>query len=152
MNVMVFTCVMLSLAVGGDDSPQKAREKLVGVWIGYAVEGRGEKPDQGPVKLKLTITKETIKAIQYKGKDMLDLGEGTFEIVHSKTPFTLDGDKKLDNPNRKEVWQGIYQLDGDTLKWCVRRKGRPTEFQTGDGAFLMILKRQKSSEPEASAK
>lgn len=119
-----------------------AREKLVGVWIGYAVLGNGEKPDQGPVKLELTITKDAIHAIGYKGKERMDLGTGAFALTLDKTPRHLDGDKKLANPNRKELWLGIYELDGDTFKWCVRKKGRPTEFETKDGAFLLILKRK----------
>jgi uncharacterized protein (TIGR03067 family) len=140
----LFVSVLLMQAGRAQEGADKARAKLVGTWAGYAVMGKGEKPDQGPVKLELIITKETIKATQLKGKDRFDLGIGTFEIKLDKAPFHLDGDKKLDNPNRKEVWLGIYQLDGDTLKWCVGRKKRPTEFETGDGAFLLILKRQKS--------
>lgn len=127
----------------GQEATEKDRARLVGVWSGYAVNGKGEKPNEGPVKIELTITRDLIKAKQFKGPNTLDLGEGRFEIKLDKTPNHLDGDKKLDNPNRKEVWLGIYQLDGDTLKWCVKRKGRPTEFATGDGAFLLILKRQK---------
>jgi uncharacterized protein (TIGR03067 family) len=130
----------------GQEPADKARAKLIGVWAGYAVEGKGEKPNQGPVKLELTITMELIQAKQFKSKDALDLGEGTFVLNHAKTPFTLDGDKKLANPNRKEVWLGIYELDGDTLKWCVRKKSRPTEFETKEGAFLMIFKRAKAKE------
>lgn len=126
----------------GQQKADDARAKLVGVWSGYAVEGRGEKPDQGPVKIELNITKNLIQAKQFKGKDAYDLGEGTFELTFDKTPYHLDGNKKLDNPNRKDIWLGIYQLEGDTLKWCVKKKGRPTEFATGAGAFLLILKRQ----------
>jgi uncharacterized protein (TIGR03067 family) len=123
----------------GKKSP---RDKLVGVWAGYAVEGKGEKPDQGPVRLELTIFKDLIKARQFKGDKVFDLGEGTFEITLDKSPNYLDGDKKIDNPKRKEIWLGIYQLDGDTLKWCVGKKTRPTAFETKQGAFLLILKRK----------
>ena len=139
----LIACIALASSSWGQESTDKARASLVGVWSGYAVNGKGEKPNEGPVKLELIITSDLIKAKQFKGPNTLDLGEGTFEIKLDKTLNHLDGDKKLDNPNRKEVWLGIYQLDGDTLKWCVKRKGRPTEFATGDGAFLLILKRQK---------
>lgn len=134
---------VLSLPVGGQEAGKIAREKLVGTWKGYAVQGKGENPNQGAVHLELTITRELIKARQFKGKEPSDLGEGTFEIVLDKSPNHLDGDKKLENPNRKEVWLGIYQLEGDTLKWCVGRKSRPTEFETRQGSFLLILKRTK---------
>ncbi len=125
------------------DSDKSAREKLAGVWAGFAVEGKGETPDRGAVKLELIISKDLIKAKQFKGKDSFDLGEGTYEILQSKSPNHLDGKKKLDNPNRKDIWLGIYHLDGDTLKWCVGKKARPTEFETKQGSFLLILKRIK---------
>jgi len=138
-----FLIVATLVAPGpAQESADKAREKLIGKWAGYAVNGKGEKPNEGPVKIDLTITKDLIKATGYKGKAPMDLGQGTFDLKLDKTPFHLDGDKKLDNPNRKEIWLGIYRLDGDTLKWCVRKKSRPTEFETKDGAFLLILKRQ----------
>ena len=132
----------LCLPLPAQDPGQAARKKLVGVWTGYAVEGKGETPNRGPVHFEITISTELIKAKQFKGKDTLDLGEGTYEIVPDKSPNHLDGRKKLDNPNRKEIWLGIYELNGDTLKWCVSRKTRPTEFETKQGAFLLILKRK----------
>jgi uncharacterized protein (TIGR03067 family) len=124
------------------DAAEKARESLVGTWTGFAVEGKGEKPNQGPVKLELIITKDLIKAKQVKGKDILDLGEGSFALDLGKAPNLLDASKNTGNPNRKENWVGIYKLDGDTLQWCVARKERPKDFATGQGAFLIILKRQ----------
>ena len=141
--VAVLTGCFLSISLLAQEPAKVAREKLVGVWNGYAVEGKGENPDRGAVKLELTITKDLIKAKQFKGKEDFDLGEGTYLIVQDKSPNNLDGDKKLDNPNRKEIWLGIYQLDGDTLKWCVGRKARPTEFETKQGQFLLIFKRSK---------
>ena len=49
-------------------------------------------------------------------------------------------------PARKDkTYLGIYELDGDTLKWCVdnRRMEHPTEFRSNGGNFMMILKRKK---------
>lgn len=45
--------VGLAVAVLGnpllaEEPARDAREKLVGVWTGYAVEGKGENPDRGP--------------------------------------------------------------------------------------------------------
>jgi uncharacterized protein (TIGR03067 family) len=141
---LALPAILLVSSLGPSQEPeQAARDRLVGVWNGYAVDGRGENPNQGPVKLELTISRETIKAKQFKGKETLDLGEGTFTIELGSSPVHLDGNKKLDNPNRKEIWLGIYELQGDTLKWCVGKKARPTEFATGGGSFLLILKRAK---------
>ncbi|MBI1833172.1 MAG: TIGR03067 domain-containing protein [Planctomycetes bacterium] len=126
----------------GQEPVDKERAKLVGVWVGYAVKGKGENPERGGVKIELIITKDTIKGVGFKGKERVDLGIGTYQLKLDKMPFQMDGDKKLDNPNRKEIHLGIYQLDGDSLKWRVGRKERPTEFDGKDDAFLLILKRQ----------
>lgn len=142
LGLVLVGCCGVSLTAQEPD--KAARDKLVGVWSGFAVEGKGENPNRGPVKLELTITKDLIKARQFKDQKTLDLGEGTFEIRLDKAPNQLDGNKKLDNPDRKEIWLGIYQLEGDTLKWCVGRKTRPTEFETTKGAFLLILKRKSN--------
>lgn len=141
-TILGFVAAITSIRLMAQEAEKVGRDKSIGVWNGYAVEGRGENPDRGPVKLELTITKDLIKAKQFKGKEVLDLGQGTFEIRLDKSSDHLDGDKKLDNPNRKEIWLGIFQLEGDTLKWCVGRKTRPTEFETKQGAFLLILKRK----------
>jgi len=139
----VFSVLLISAELGiGQPGDSDARAKLVGVWVGYAVEGKGESPDKGPVKVELTITKDTITGIGLKGNERNDLGIGTYTVKLGKAPFELDGDKMTGNPNRKEVWVGIYELNGDTLKWCVARKKRATTFETGGGAFLLILKRQ----------
>lgn len=136
-SAMVFTAASLA-----QEPADKEREKLVGVWVGWAVKGKGENPERMGVKIELIITKDTIKGIGFQTGDRTDLGEGAFTINAAKAPFHLDGDKKLANPKRKEFWQGIYELDGDNLKWCVGRKNRPAEFDGKDDAFLLILKRQ----------
>lgn len=137
----IFGLFAISIPLAAQEAGQAAREKLVGVWNGYVVEGKGENPNKGPVKLELTISKDLIRAKQFKGGKDFDLGEGTYEILLSKSPNHLDGNKKLGNGNRKQTWVGIYRLDGDTLKWCVGRKERPLEFETKRGVFLLILKR-----------
>ena len=53
---------------------------------------------------------------------------------------TLSTGKKGDPP-----MIGIYELDGDTLKWCFSPKKRPDKFESPEGSenMLMILKRVK---------
>ena len=118
-------------------------KKLDGVWEGYAVEGKGEKPDRGPVHLRLTIKGDTITAFDLK--DNKDMGRGTFKLDPTQKLKTLDATGVLLPAKRDRTFLGIYELDGDTLKWCVdnRRKDRPTEFRTNNGAYLLILKRKK---------
>ena len=149
MRNAIWMLVIANAALGftfslpaADRDERQERSRLCGVWLGFAVEGKGETPDRGPVKVELTITPEVIKGRQFQGREVIDHGEGTYQLDLSKTPHALDG-TKLRAGRNKDIWLGIYSLEGDTLKWCVRKKDRPSEFETKDKAFLLILKRQK---------
>jgi hypothetical protein len=63
-------------ATGAESDDQQERKKLTGVWKGFAVEGRGENPDRGPVKLELTFTERSIKGLEFKGTNVVNHGEG----------------------------------------------------------------------------
>lgn len=117
------------------------RKDLAGVWNGFAVEGKGEKPDQGPAKLKLTFSEKTIQGIEYKGATPVDQGEGEYLLDLKTDPQQLDG-VKTNTRGRKDIWLGIYKLEGDKLYWCVAKRERPETFETVKGQFLMILKRE----------
>ncbi len=119
-----------------------ARKQLVGLWKGFAVEGKGERPDRGPVKLEVTISETAIKGLELMGEGIINHGEGTHTFNLKESPRWLDA-TKTNECGRKEEYLGIYSLEGDTLKWCVSRgKQRPTQFETVKGSFLVILKRQ----------
>jgi uncharacterized protein (TIGR03067 family) len=69
------------------------------------------------------------------------------KIDPSKTPKTIDL-VPLEEPNKGEVIEGIYQLDGDELKVCIpnqKMESRPTELKSpkGSSLVLMSLKRSK---------
>jgi uncharacterized protein (TIGR03067 family) len=147
-----FLAALTALAlpsVAAEVDETAARRALVGVWNGFAVEGTGEQPDRGPVKIQLTITEQTMKGVQFQGDKRIDHGEGTFTLGLTNQPAWLDASKPRGN-NNVDAWVGIYSLQGDTLKWCVRKKDRPKEFATKDKAFLLILKRQPAL-PAAAA-
>jgi uncharacterized protein (TIGR03067 family) len=123
-------------------SPQPAtRPALAGNWHGFAVEGKGEQPDRGPVRLELVVTDTTIEGVEIKSDNRIDHGKGTYTIDPSASPGTLDASRAGPN-GRVEQYLGIYSVEGDTLKWCVtRQKRRPTTFETSKGQFLLILRR-----------
>lgn len=133
------------LFVAEEDAEAKARRELVGTWKGFVVEGKGENPDRGPVQLELTISERTIKGLELKGGKVVDHGEGSHSLDLAKSPRHLDA-AKTNERGRKQEYVGIYSIEGDTLKWCVSpRKTRPSEFQTGDGGYLLILKRERKA-------
>lgn len=126
-------------AGGNDDSAM--RRRLAGTWRGFAVEGTGERPDRGPVKLEVTISETEISAIKDGQQDM---GAGAYTLDLTQSPAWLEGTRTR-GPGPKGPYLGIFQLEGngDTLKWCMAnpRYPRPTEFRTVKGQFLLILKR-----------
>jgi uncharacterized protein (TIGR03067 family) len=133
----------------GDPQAPQERQKLAGTWKGFVVEGRGESPDRGPVKLELKVTEQAMAGHEFKGTNLVDHGHGEYTIDTSQSPWVLDA-WQTNELGRKQNFIGIYKLEADTLQWCVSpRKVRPTEFRSGDGSFLLILKRQKAVESSA---
>jgi len=133
--------VLPAFVVWADEASDKERQRFVGEWKGFVVEGKGENPNRGPVKLSLKITAEGIVATQDKDGD---LGEGTFSFDLAASPRAIDA-KRTKAPGVGQTFLGIYELEGDTLKWCTGnpRRERPTEFVTKTGQFLIILKRKQ---------
>ena len=75
-----------------------------------------------------------------------DRGMATVEyalVTVAAAARTIDA-TRTSMPGKGQTYAGIYELDGDSWRWCVSpRKGeRPTEFVTRKGQFLLVLKRQ----------
>jgi len=151
VSTMLAFCLICGLAAIAATVPPKPadeaaeRARFVGVWKGYTVEGRGENPDRGPVKLEITITDKTMHGIEVKSDGNVDHGVGEYTLDLSADPPHLDAAKTSER-GRRQAYVGIYRLEGDTLKWCVSpQKVRPETFETKKGQFLLILKRDRSA-------
>ena len=148
MRAALALCLFLgSVALAQEPKEPDAKaemKKLEGVWEGYAVDGKGEKPNQGPVHLRVTIKDNKMTAVDLANNNK-DMGSGTFKLDPSKPVKEIDATGVVLPGKKDREFLGIYELDGDTLKWCVdnRRKERPTEFRTASGNYLLILKRKK---------
>ncbi len=129
-----------------EDAVKKDLAKLQGTWRVVEVEENGEKVPAD----KLRETKVTVVV---KGdKHTLKYGDR----VEGPVTVTIDPTKKpghydmtiTEGPKKGQVLQGIYQLDGDTWRYCQDKsgKGRPTEFsgKAGSGWVLVIMKKEKS--------
>ncbi len=137
--VLLAVCGLLAVGAGpADDS-----KALEGTWRGWVVEGKGETSDRGLVQLELVIKGDRIVAKQLNGKEG-SLGEGTYRLSVLGKQKAIDA-TRTSAPAKGRTHQGIYALEGDTLRWCVANPNgdRPTEFVTRRGQFLLILKRQK---------
>jgi uncharacterized protein (TIGR03067 family) len=122
-----------SLAAAGE-----APAELQGTWKLLSVESGGETFELPEPQPRLVI----------KGERMLhgNSGVGTFAADAATTPRTMD----LTLAAPKQVLEGIYQVDGNTLKICVNKetdgaRERPAGFATKDRASyrLLVLERDK---------
>jgi len=147
---IALTIVFLLVSAASADEPQRddalraTMKGLEGTWEGYAVEGSGERPDRGPVHLQVTITDSKISAVDLGGGKK-DMGSGMYKIDLTKPVHQIDATGIVLPGKRERTFLGIFELNGDTLKWCVdnRQKERPTEFRTAGGKYLLILKRKE---------
>lgn len=117
-----------------DATPEGTEEikKLVGSWkiVEEVMLGRN---DSRPGKLVITPTQ-----LRFAGPGEFGIGpSGEFRVDPTKSPKHLDFQMEASErkPEKREVIQGIYLLEGDRLKICLRvptpvqgRFDRPIEF------------------------
>jgi uncharacterized protein (TIGR03067 family) len=144
LALLACACTAVSAPGGGDDSAKSELKKLQGTWKVTRMEVDGTViPLQAFAKVGVRIEEDRM-TFQDQGKpyDVIEI-----TVRPTKQPRQIDlhyvaGLKK----GVKE--EGIYELDGDTLKICQSlnaKKQRPTDLQSPKGAArqLMILKHVK---------
>jgi uncharacterized protein (TIGR03067 family) len=76
--------------------------------------------------------------------------KANFAIDPSRKPKTIDY-QMIDGPTKGQKHLGIYQLEGDTVKFCFGAPGseRPADFTStpGDRRTLSVWKHKKTPEP-----
>ena len=116
---------ILATAVVGtwaaDEQPKKTdRDRIQGTWVAEATEINGK-----VVKAEVSLVIDGDTFEQYAGKLRVYLG--TFELDEAKKPKQIATRIPFGFLASEE--EGIYDLDGDTLKVCWGTP-RPTEFAT----------------------
>src|SRR6266404_3247193 len=147
--LILSTGLLIAAAVSADDAPAKDDlAKLRGTWLTVSLVNDGKTlvdektpPKEGPA------TK-----FAYHGNTwMVKVGNktvatGTFKIDPAKSPKEIDILDESGVKNEKTKL-GIYEIDGDTYKFCLAPAGkpRPTEFTSkpGTGHSLGVSKREK---------
>ena len=128
----------LALPAWAQDKPAED-EKLYGTWelVTLQVMGKTNTVQDGP--RVLTLSKGGKMTFKRKGEEMV---EGTFKLTG--TPGQIDVIAPREAGQKAEINQGIYQVDGDTLKVALVRvpgNDRPASFEK---AFeIATFKRQK---------
>jgi uncharacterized protein (TIGR03067 family) len=138
--------VAAGLLVAADDAKTQApadQGKLQGTWEVVSME-RGGMKREGPPEAQLVFEGD---------KFTMKMGErsirGTFKLDPAKAPGQIDM-TVTEGPEQFQgkTSQGLYALEGDTLKWCSAEPGtddRPKEFKTAEGTthMLIVLKKKK---------
>ncbi|HEV3386733.1 MAG TPA: TIGR03067 domain-containing protein [Gemmata sp.] len=141
--LMPFAILVLGSAISAQDDGKKEMMLLEGEWSMVSGEASGN-----------SLPKETVATGKRVAKD----GETTITLggqVYFKAKFSIDPTKKpktidytmTEGPTKGKTHLGIYELDGDTVRFCFAAPGkdRPTEFSAKEGSerTLSVWKRDK---------
>ena len=130
-----------------DDAFRKELKAMAGVWRPISTENNGNKASG-------EVLKDILWARDADGKWAMQRGGETVlewtvkKIDTTKKPKTIDLEV-TSGSYKGQVYRGIYELDGDTLRVCLaqpERVERPTEFSAGkgSGSALSEFKREKN--------
>ncbi len=86
-----------------------------------------------PIGVRITFTGDSLKRIIEK-----KTYEHKYKLNPNKTPKEISLIAVKDG--KEDVSTGIYSLEGDTLKWCFNRPGKPvpTTLASNDGDELTL--------------
>jgi len=140
--------VAMSTAWAEDsEAIKKDRAQLQGEWSMVSGSADGSAmPD---------AMRETAKRVCKGDETTVTVGEqllmkAKFTIDPSRKPKTIDYEM-IDGPTKGKRQLGIYELEGDTAKFCFASPGseRPADFIStlGDGRTLSVWKRKKTPDP-----
>ncbi len=148
MRSRIWLGLMVVLLVAADapkDEGKKDQGNLQGTWQIVSEENNEKEGTEEAIKGAQLIVKDATWKLQKAEKIVF-----TAEVAlgADRKPKTFDlviGEKE-----KKTTIQGIYEVDGDTLKTCIRlgEGERPKEFSTKGGKkesalVLSVYKRQK---------
>ena len=128
-----------------DQQAQSDKDKLQGSWQMVSAERRGSPlPDFEQQKIIIDGDR-----ITFKQADRV-MFNGLFRLDPSTRPKTMlmRLTEDAQGHSQGEISPGIYEVEGDTFKWCNAAPGEPngpTEFSTNreKNFMLLILKREK---------
>ena len=123
-------------------------DKLSGTWVTVSLvnDGKTLVDEKTPPK-EASATKLVYDGNKWMIKvENKTVATGVFKIDPTRKPKQIDILDESGAKNEKTKL-GIYELDGDTYKYCLAQasKPRPTEFasKAGSGNSLGIMKREK---------
>jgi uncharacterized protein (TIGR03067 family) len=133
-------------AAAQPEAAKKDLDRMQGTWvlIGGRINGRDVTPNEAQIAdIVVVIKGDEMRAI-FKGKPSDSVSR--MKLDPSKSPAQVDTED-IEGPGKGTKNYGIYAVDGEILKLCIRDKanGRPPAFDSKEeGNFddcYLILKR-----------
>jgi uncharacterized protein (TIGR03067 family) len=130
-------------ASGAEDAVKKEMALLEGEWSMVSGEANGLSMPKETVESGKRVAKDGVTTITISGQIYL---KAKFSIDPTKKPRAIDY-TMTEGPTKGKTHLGIYELDGDTVKFCFAAPGkdRPTDFTAKEGSerTLSVWKREK---------
>ena len=144
LTIVGLFAIALTAAWAADDAAaKKDMDQLQGEWtmVSGSADGNAMPDAMRATARRVCKGDETTVTI---GAQLLF--KAKFTLDPSKKPKTIDY-QMTEGFTKGKTQLGIYELDGDTVKFCFGSPGaeRPTDFTSklGDGRTLSIWKREK---------
>lgn len=143
-SFLIVIAASLIAADSPKDDVKKELEALKATWTFTSFEINGQKAPEDAIKNFKLIVSGNEMTIKVGG----EVKFGIKQLDGSTNPRIIDLEYK-EGPQKGNVFEGIYHVDGDTLKICVHAtpnvRQRPTEFtgKENSNQMLIVFKREK---------
>jgi uncharacterized protein (TIGR03067 family) len=136
--------VLVSLDIAtAQDAAKKEMAQLDGEWAMVSGEANGMAMPMAMVSTGKRVAKDGETTISVAGQLYF---KAKFSIDPTKKPKAIDY-MMIEGPTKGKTQLGIYELEGDTVKFCFAAPGkdRPAEFASKEGSqqTLSVWKREK---------
>jgi len=135
--------LLVVAAAPAEDAAKKEMAQLEGEWSMVSGEADGQSLPDEMVRTGKRVAKDGVTTITMGGQPYF---KAKFTIDPAKKPKAIDYDM-TEGATKGKKHLGIYELDGDTLKFCFAAPGkdRPTEFTAKEGSqqTYSVWKREK---------
>jgi uncharacterized protein (TIGR03067 family) len=140
--IPVVTCSLLGAGLA-PDAVKEEMAKLQGEWSMISGEIDGQAMPKEFLQGAKRVAKDDKTTVTIAGQLFM---EAQFSVDPSKKPKTIDY-TMTGGPTKGKQQLGIYELDGDQVKFCFASPGkdRPADFSTAPGSdrTLSVWKRDK---------